>query len=355
MEKPIVAVTGASGHLGNNLIRLLLAENYSVRVLVYPDCKVGGVSLKGLDVQVFIGSILQKESLTSFIKGADFVVHLAGVISIDGGKDGLVEKVNVEGTTNVAEVALEMKVKRLVYMSSIHVYDFLQYGRPIDETFMEANLDTHGFYSYSKVLGEREVRKRVEKGLDAIILNPTGIIGPYDYEPSRMGRFFLDIYSNKIPSIIAGGFHYIDVRDVAETVIKAMYKGKTNESYILSQGFYSMRDLYEISNKITGLKIPLLEVPLGMAYLGIPFSKLVALIKNEEPLVTEESLCVLNTNPFLSCEKAKRDLGFESRGIEETIEDIYYWFLENNLIQIETRNELKKEKLLKLKSRKKSA
>ncbi|MDC0255177.1 NAD-dependent epimerase/dehydratase family protein [Bacteriovoracales bacterium] len=355
MEKAIVAVTGASGHLGNNFIRLLLAENYSVRVLVLPGCKVGGSSLKGLDVQIFIGSVLQKETLTGFINGADFVVHLAGVISIDGDKDGLVEKVNVEGTANVAEMALEMKVKRLVYMSSIHVYDFLQYDRPIDETFMEANIDTHGFYSYSKVLGEREVRKRVEKGLDAIILNPTGIIGPYDYEQSRMGRFFLDIYNNKLPSIISGGFHYIDVRDVAETIIKAMHKGKTNESYILSKGFYSMRELYEISNKITGLKIPLLEIPLGVAYLGIPFSKLVSLIKGEEALITEESLCTLNTNPFLSCEKAKRDLGFETRPIEETLEDIYYWFLENNFINIEKQDELKKEKLLGLKSRKKSA
>ena len=355
MRKMIVAVTGASGHLGNNFIRLLLAENYSVRVLLYPECKVGGVSLKGLDLQIFMGNVLKKETLIDFIDGADFVVHLAGVISIDGSRGGLVEKVNIEGTANVAEVALKMKVKRLIHMSSIHVYDFLQYGRPIDETFMKSNLDTHGFYSYSKVLAEKEIRKQVEKGLDAIILNPAGIIGPYDYEPSRMGRFFLDIYNNSLPSIISGGFHYVDVRDVSETIIKAMYKGRTNESYLLSEQFYSIRQMYEIAYKVTGLKIPFFEFPLGMAYLGIPFSRLVALITGEEALVTEESLCTLNTNQLLSCEKARKDLGFETRSIESTVEDIYYWFLQNGFIDLELQKGIKKEKMEKLKSNKKAA
>merc|ERR1712139_76038 len=116
------------------------------------------------------------------------------------------------GSANVADICLKNKVKRLIHMSSIHVYDFLDYRRPISETSNFSSRDWHGYYAYSKVLAEKEIRKRIEKGLKAIILNPTGIIGSNDFEPSRMGTFFLDIFYKRYPTIIDGGFHYVDAR-----------------------------------------------------------------------------------------------------------------------------------------------
>jgi dihydroflavonol-4-reductase len=348
MKKKIVAVTGGTGHLGNNIVRILLQAKYSVRVLLFPGCNIGEVSLKDLDVQIFLGDVFIKETLHDFLKGADFVVHLAGIISIDGDKGGKVYDVNVQGTANVCDVALKMNVTRLIHMSTIHVFDFLVYGKPISEKTISSSLDIHGHYAHSKRMGEKEVRKRVEKGLNAIILNPTGIIGPFDYEPSRMGRFFLDIFYGRLPSIVCGGFHWIDIRDVSRAVLSGFEKGKINESYIISNNFYSIRQLYEISHEITGLKIPLMESPLGLAYLGIPFAKLVSLILGNEPLITEESLDTLRTNMEIDYTKAKDGLDFNPRPIEETIKDIYFWFIKKHFIDIEKEKGLKREKLEKL-------
>jgi len=344
MKREIVLVTGATGHLGNNVIRELINKDFSVRALLYPNCSIGEASLRGLDVEFFFGDILNIDSLEKALEGVDYVVHLAGIISIDGDKDGIVTKINQNGSANVADICLKNKVKRLIHMSSIHVYDFLDYRRPICETSNFSSRDWHGDYAYSKVLAEKEIRKRIEKGLKAIILNPTGIIGPNDFEPSRMGTFFLDIFYKRYPTIIDGGFHYVDARDVGKMVISSFLKGRIGESYILSENFYSMKKIYEMCHEITGLSVPKIEIPLAFAYLGIPFDKLKAILLRKEALVTSESLGALKTMMELDNRKAVNELGFSPRKMEETLRDIYIWFIKNNFINLKDERGLIREK-----------
>ena len=344
MERKIVVVTGATGHLGNNVIRELIDNGYIVRALIYPGCTIGKESLKDLQVEVFLGDILNIPSLEKAFEGADYVVHLAGIISIDGDKEGLVTRTNQVGTANVADTCLNKKIKRLIHMSSIHVYDFLDYRKPISEDTRFSSRELHGFYAYSKVLAEQEIRKRIEKGLDSIILNPSGIIGPNDFEPSRMGQFFLDIFYKRYPVVINGGFHYVDARDIGKTIINSFSKGRIGESYILSQSFYSIKDLYEICHEITGLSIPKFELPLFMAYLGIPFDKLKSKLLKREASVTTESLAALKTMAELNNTKAINELSFQPRKIEDTLRDIYIWFIRNNFIDLMSQTDLIKER-----------
>ena len=110
----------------------------------------------GLDFRFFIGNVLKEETPRGFMDGTDFVVYLAAFISIDGDKGGLVQEVNIRETAKVTETTLKLKVKRPIHMSSMNLYDFLHYGKLLDEQFVHFSKDTHGHYSNSKLLGERD-------------------------------------------------------------------------------------------------------------------------------------------------------------------------------------------------------
>ena len=127
-------------------------------------------------------------------------------------------------------------------------------------------------------------------------------------------------------------------------VISSFLKGRVGESYILSENFYSMKKIYEMSHEITGLRIPKFEIPLSFVYLGIPFEKLKAIVLRKEPLITSESLGALKTMMELDNRKAVNELGFNPRKMEETLRDIYIWFIKNNFINLKGERGLTKEK-----------
>ena len=212
-----VVVTGAAGHLGSNLVRALLARGESVRAMVHENRE----PLADLEVEQVRGDVRDPESLRRAFAGTDVVYHLAGVISIDGDRGGLVREVNVDGAANAAEAALAAGVRRMVHVSSIHAFRMTPLDRPLDETRarVEDKPGEHAAYDRSKAEGERRVRLVVEKGLDCVIVHPSAVIGRLDFAPSRMGRVFLDLYHRSMPALIDGGFDFVDVRDVTQGTI----------------------------------------------------------------------------------------------------------------------------------------
>ncbi|HEY7954220.1 MAG TPA: NAD-dependent epimerase/dehydratase family protein, partial [Polyangia bacterium] len=184
-----VVVTGAAGHIGGNLTRALIARGERPRVLVRSDRR----ALDGLDVEVVDGDVRDRASLERAFDGAERVFHLAAHISISPGEEELVEAINVRGVKNVVEACLARGVKRLIHFSSIHALASEPTGTPVDESRPLA-ADSPLTYDRSKAGGEREVRAGIERGLDAVVVNPTGVIGPHDYRPSRMGEVFLSLY-----------------------------------------------------------------------------------------------------------------------------------------------------------------
>ncbi len=327
-----VAVTGGTGHIGGNLVRRLLDAGHSVRVLVHTTTE----ALEGVDVERISGDVRNLESLRELFNGVDTAFHLAGRISIDGDQGGVVQEINVEGTRNVVTAALECKIRRLVHTSSIHAYDMTP-GRPVTESSPKASSPGHSAYDRSKAVGEEQVRQGIARGLDALIVNPSAVIGPHDYRPSRMGRFFLMLQQRRLPALIEGGFDWVDVRDVCASMVAAMDRGTAGENYNLCGRFATVRELAELCEQVTGVRKPRFSTPQRLARIGAPFAVLAARVLHREPLYTPESLAALRSEPSAPHDKARRELGHSPRPLRQSIEDTYLWFQKRGLISSETK------------------
>jgi len=326
----ITVVTGATGHIGANLVRALLAAGRRVRCVVRRD----RTALDGLDVECVEADVRDAASLREAFRGASTLFHLAAVISIDGDRHGLVTATNVDGARNAAEAALACGVGRMVHCSSIHA--FVQSGpsATIVESMPRALDARHAAYDRSKAKGEQAVRAVVARGLDAVIVHPTAVIGPYDFKPSRMGRVLLDLHHRRLPSLIPGGFDWVDVRDVVAGLLGAEARGRTNESYLLSGRYAPVAELAQLAADVTGVPAPRWCTPFWLARAAAPFSTAVGRVRGREPLFTSESLDALATGTHVDCGKAREELGFSARDLRRTLRDAYSWFAETGRIAL---------------------
>ena len=326
----MIVITGATGHLGNVLVRKLVSMNKKVRALILPGEDI--VSLEGLEVEKVDGDVCVPDSLRKAFEGADIVYHCAGIISILPGQQKQLYQVNVLGTRNVVNICLETKVKRLVYTSSIHALSEPAPGIVFDESREFNPENVLGEYSKSKTLGTLEVIKGIEKGLDAVILCPSGIIGPHDYRVSEMGKLIVDFIKGKVKAYVDGAYDFVDVRDVAEGLILACERGKKGECYILSGQQISIRQLLKFLEGITGIKAPSFEIPHQVARVAGFFNVLYCHLMKVKPLFTPFSIDVLASNSLVSCQKAKDELNYSPRSIYESIKDAVRWFREEGII-----------------------
>ncbi len=187
-------------------------------------------------------------------------------------------------------------------------------------------------YEFTKAEGEREVMKAVKEGLNAVILNPTAVIGPFDYMNSLLGQALIKIYKNKLPFLVSGGYNWVDVRDVVSASIHAIESGRKGENYILSGEFCSLRELAAMISKISGCKIPV-NIPVSLARLACPFFNVYSSVTKTKPLYTYQSLDILVNSPInISNAKAKKELEYEPRPLEQTLRDTLTWYGENNFI-----------------------
>ena len=320
----MVVVTGAPGHLGNNLVRLLLREGYRVRCMALRGESLE--ALKGLEVEIVEGDVRDPFSLDRAFAGAEIVYHLASVISLTPRHSDLLEQVNVRGARNVAEACLRNGVRRLVYTSSIHALVEPPHGTVIDESQPCDPSRIKMAYSWSKARGTLEVLGVAKSGLDTVVLYPTGMIGPYDFRPSEMGQVVLDYIRGKIPARVAGGYDFVDVRDVAYGHILAARKGAPGEGYILSGEWISVDDIMEELSRVTGVPVPRLRVPLTVARAFAAASTFLSTRLKTKPLLTNDSLDTLRSNSLVSCAKAQRELSYRARPIRETLRDTVEWF-----------------------------
>ena len=263
-----IAVTGGGGLLGGNLVRALLQNGHSVRALI----RVGTAGIDGLDVEVVKGNVRNVEDLQTCFKGVDAVIHCAAVVSIQGSLGGLVEEINIGGPKNVVQACLDQSVGKLVHFSSVHALDPRPQNEPIDETRALCNDgDTHNSaYARSKANGEREILAGVRRGLDACILNPSGMIGPYDYQPSPLGEALVQMYQRSLPALVNGGYNWVDVRDVVNSAVAALERGRSGERYLVTGLSTTIRELALAAEMVTGKKPPAFTSPLWLAKFSAP-------------------------------------------------------------------------------------
>lgn len=318
----LVVVTGAAGHVGASLVRALLTSGQEVRALIHRDRR----ALEGLDVETIQADVRDPASLRRAFVGAELVYHTAAYISISAYEWGRLEAINIRGAHNVVEACLSCDVRRLVHFSSIEALVDEPFEAPVDEARPLMASRRYPPYARSKAAGERYVREGLERGLDAIILYPTAIIGPDDYRLGLPNRGFLALCRGRLPALIDGGFDWVDVRDVVEGALLAGANAPTGARYILSGQWASLRDLAELAHEIWGVRIPRLILPMWLAQMGALFATPLSRLTGWPSLYTSAALRPLRANPRVSHARATRDLGYQPRPLKETMIDTWRFF-----------------------------
>lgn len=322
-----IAVTGTSGHIGNNLCRMLAQQGHEVRALVHQDTR----GLEGLKAELIKGSLTSEADLAELCSGCETVFHLAAYISIHK-RDPKCLKINYESTILLHRAARSKGVKKIIHFSSIHAYQ----QEPLDLELNESRgLELHSNVSYdrSKALSQKFMMETSSADLETVVINPTAIIGPGDFKPSLTGSAIIRLYKGLIPALLPGGYDWVDVRDVCKAAIKAMEYGVPGECYLVGGSYQSLRDMTHEIEKLGGHRPPRLELPFLVARIGVPFLNLHSAIRKTEPLYTSVSLDTLEkSHRNISHAKAATALGYAPRPFEETLADTIAWFREHKYI-----------------------
>lgn len=320
----MIVVTGAAGFVGSVLTRALITKGEQVRALVTPNDDL--TPLAGLNVEIVKGDVCDKDLLLEIFKGVRIVYHLAGMISITPDQLDLVEKVNVGGTKNVIEACMETGVDQLVYTSSVHAFVEQPHGEVMTEMTPIEPDKVVGHYAQSKAKATLHVQKSAEEGLNAIIVYPSGIIGPDDYAISHMGQLMIDYVKGRIPGIIEGAYDFVDVRDVVAGIIAASEKGQPGEGYILSGHQITFKELFYLLSHFTGKKPLKMLLPVWFLRIFIPLARFISKKLHKPPTLTSYALYTLSSNSLFSHEKATKELGYQPRPVSQTIRDTIEWY-----------------------------
>jgi len=321
-------VTGATGHIGTNLVSALLQKGKAVRAVIHR----AKLAFDDANLEVVRGDISDVDSLCCAFDGAEVVYHLAAAISLSKKDWPLVEKVNVAGTRNVVEACLRCGVKRLVAFSSIHAISDEAAVEHIDESCVLNNSSCPHAYDRSKASAEREVINGFERGLNTVIISPTGVIGPYDYAPSFLGDAIIMMADNRLPALVTGGFNWVDVRDVVNGAIAAEERSLSGQKYILSGHWVSIAGIALAVREIAGSKVPSVMVPAKLVSTIAPIIEIYYRLAKQRLLFTSMSMDTIGGYRNISHDKATHDLQYRPRPFRQTIADTLAWFKQNGYI-----------------------
>lgn len=316
-------VTGGTGHVGTVLIKELLAKNVSIRALVRPGRREGIPA----GVDVYEGDITNLDSMRDFFQTSGFdsvtLIHCAALITIASRLNTQVWNVNVHGTENVMQLALNAAVDRVVYVSSVHAIPEKPLGQIISEVSSFSPELVHGQYAKSKAAAAQVALDYAKKGLNLSIVHPSGIIGPGDTNiRNHMIRTIHAMAEGRIPVGLKGGYDFVDSRDVVSGILSCEEKGRCGECYILTGHYITVLQLLNVVRKIHGKKERKIEIPYGLVKAIAPISEGAArLIGRKAPLFTPYSVYTLHTNGDFSHEKATRELDYQPRDIVDSIRD----------------------------------
>ncbi len=324
-----ILVTGGTGFIGSNLSLKLLTEGYNVKILRRGDSKL--LALNGIDVEHSIGDVRDKKSVKSAMRGCDTVFHTAATVSFWRKKRDLIYEVNVLGTRNVAEAALEAGIERLVYTSSVAAFGYRTDGKPTDET-TEFNWGPLNIpYKNSKYEAEREILNAVAKGLPAVIVNPTVVLGARDLN-LHGGQLIRDVKRGLAPLYLDSWINVVYVGDVVFGHIQAAKRGRVGERYILSGENLKTKEAFERTANIVGGLRPRIRVPFAFAKVAAWGCDVVAAVTNLKPLLTPELISAAQYENSYTAEKAVRELDYRVTPFEVAVREAYEWYLEKGMI-----------------------
>jgi len=330
----LTLVTGATGHLGANLVRALLAQGHQVRAMVRPQSDRS--ALFGLNVEIVEADLGDRASLVRAVQGVSRLFHTAAMVSVKSGDRERLLKINVEGTRALMEAALAAGVEKVVHTSSfgaIGTPHSPETGRALCST-EEHLLDPYEEatdYERSKSVSEIPVFQAAARGLDVCIVNPSAIVGPNDFRPSLVGRTIVDFGLGKMKAYIPGGFDWVPMRDVVQGHLLAMEKGRRGERYLLCGKVHTLDEIMDWLAEFTGRKRPRVRIPIWLM-------RAVAVVKDaierrffpdKAPRFNRHSIRLLTSGKHGSNEKAQRELGLVPTSVRDAYREAVVWFQEN--------------------------
>jgi len=326
-----VLVTGATGHLGTNLVRALLARGQKVRVLLRRGNPT--TAIDALDVERALGDLHDQASLEEACAGCDRLYHLAALVSIVPADRQRLFAVNVLGTRNLLRAASRVGVRRVVHCSSLGAVGTRPGGSSDEEQTI--NPFHHCMdYDLTKALAEQEVLKAVMRGLAATIVNPSGLVGAWDFRPSLLGETILDIARGKLLAYVPGTVDLVPMDAVVEGHLQAMERGRVGERYILSGELVTLDQLIEWVVAETGARRPLWRVPARLVY---PYTRLKDAVERSffprfRPRYTTQTLKILGEPKLGDDSKARGELDYRPGSVRAALQEAIAWYREAGLL-----------------------
>lgn len=319
----LVLVTGATGLVGNNVVRRLREQGCDVRVLVRDSADRR--PLQGLEVDIARGDVRDRAAVRQACEGVEAVIHAAALIQIGWTRLDVARQINVDGTRNVAEAARDMGV-RLVHVSTVDALGVGSPEQPSDEDSPHTG-QVPCTYVVSKREADAVIRQLVDQDrLDAVLVHPCFILGPWDWKPSS-GRMLLAVALRFTPLAPAGGVTFCDVRDVADGILGALKRGQTGRSYILGGQNLRYLEAWRLFAEVTGGAKPWFRAGPLMRILGGRGGDLWGRLSGHEPEVNSAAIAMSSLYRYYSSERAEAELGYrQSRPFRETVADAWKWF-----------------------------
>ena len=326
MDEKII-ITGATGHIGNVVARKLVEQGKKLTALVLPNEDL--TPIKDLNLDIVYGDITDKEAVFKLIEKDSIVLHFAGIIDIGTMDEETIRKVNIGGTENIVDACVGNRAKKLIYLSTVHIID-PDAGEVLKEPTEFDKNKVVGNYAKTKLEATKYIFDAChERGLNATVLYPSGVIGPYDFKISELGQVILDYMNHKLLAYVKGGYNFVDVRDVADATIRAITDWKKGEGYIVSGYNVDLKELLGIINEKLGRRKfpPKLALWFVRMFAGLANAYYKA--RKKKPVFSKYSLYTLNVNHNFSNEKAKQELGFNPRSVKDSVSDAVDWFIKN--------------------------
>ncbi len=317
-------VTGATGFVGSAVARALLRAGRPVRVLARPGSDRR--NLASLSVEVAGGAMEDTESLARAVAGCRYLFHVAADYRLWVPDPAAMYRTNVDGTRELMNAALAAGVERVVYTSSVATLGLVP-GGSADET-TPSRLDAMiGPYKRSKFQAEEVVRSLItERGLPAVIVNPSTPVGPGDLKPTPTGRLILEAARGHMPGYVDTGLNVVHVDDVAAGELTAAELGRIGERYILGGENLSLAEILAEVARAVGKRPPRLKVPYPVAFAAAALGTAMASVTGREPLTTLDGVRMSKKKMYFSSAKAARELGYRARPARDAIVDAVSWF-----------------------------
>ncbi|PHS15847.1 MAG: oxidoreductase [Kangiella sp.] len=326
-----IFITGATGFLGTNLVHLLIKEGHEITAIKRPTSNVS--AFENMPIEWFEGDVLDIESLNSACPdGVDWIFHIAADTNMWSANNEMQTKINLQGTSNMIDVALNKKAKRFIHTSSIAAFG-IHHEHIITEETEQLGDQCFANYYQTKLLSERLVKKAVkEQGLDAVILNPCHLVGPWDAH--NWSQMLTMVANEKLPGVPPGYGSFCHIEEVVKAHLQAAIKGRKGENYILSGADASFVEFVSEIGKLLGKKVPAKPMPHWLLKIVGAVSVFFARFTGKEPDMTPEKVLIVSEVLKVRSQKAQDELGYIADvPLSKMLNDCYQWMKRKNLIE----------------------